>query len=61
MKNQFVNYYNISTNINKIKKNDKMKTKAAVLRERGKSIPYFKSKPLSIEELDLDHLKVVRF
>ncbi len=31
-----------------------MKTKAAVLRERGKSIPYFKSKPLSIEELDLD-------
>ena len=31
-----------------------MKTKAAVLRERGKSIPYFKSKPLIIEELDLD-------
>ena len=31
-----------------------MKTKAAVLRERGKSIPYGNSKPLSIEELDLD-------
>ena len=39
-----MNYYNISTNINKIKKNENMKTKAAVLRERGKSIPYFKSK-----------------
>ena len=31
-----------------------MKTKAAVLRERGKSIPYGNSKPLTIEELDLD-------
>ena len=31
-----------------------MKIKAAVLRERGKSIPYSSSRPLSIEEIDLD-------
>jgi len=31
-----------------------MKIKAAVLRERGKSTPYFNSQPLSIEEINLD-------
>ena len=31
-----------------------MKVKAAVLRERGKPLPYVNSLPLSIEEIELD-------
>jgi len=33
---------------------DRMKTRAAVLRESGRAGPYAETRPLSIEELELD-------